>query len=326
VSLLDRLRVDRLYVRLFDLDATGTPIAALPLPLTRDAADGLTAGGREIVPVVYVAPDTLRGRGEGAAGELGVRTVREALGRCHAAGIEPREIQMDYDWTVGTRVAYFSFLAGARRELEADRARAVGEGRRSGRALLSATIRPHQVKDRKSAGVPPVDRGMLMAYNLSPPADPEVRNSILDFSVLEPYLPTLPDYPLGLDVALPCYAWVVHFENRRVLGLIPYAEAASSLVDGRAFRRDGEGLYTATMRAYVGGRSVEPGDVLRVERTDPALVLAAARALARRLPRGAGTVAFFSLDAAGIPAYSGGSDETFSSVYSALGAGPASRP
>ena len=45
---------------------------------------------------------------------------------------------------------------------------------------MSATIRLHQVKYRADTGVPPVDRGMLMAYNLLPPDQAGERSSILD--------------------------------------------------------------------------------------------------------------------------------------------------
>jgi len=313
-ALLDRLHVDRLYVRLFDLDAAGQPQSILALPGELPAA--LTAGGsREIVPVVYAVPEALKKLGENALRALGERTAREMLARCRASGLAPAEVQVDYDWTAGTRENYFRFLEGVRKGL-------IG----GGKIALSATIRLHQVKDRESTGVPPVDRGLLMAYNLSTPADPAVRNSILDMEVLEPYLRGLEKYPLVLDVALPCFSWIVHFEGRRVLGLIPYASAVRSLDPDGDFKRDGPNWLEAGVRTYVAGRSVEPGDRLRIERVDPALVLEAARALSARLPRVSRHVAFFSLDMDDLNEFSGGSYEAFAGIYSALGAGAARGP
>jgi hypothetical protein len=314
-AFLDRLRVVRLYLRLFDLDAGGQPQAALVLK--KDSMDALTESGRrQIVPVVYVVPEALRKLDGNALRALGERTAAETMARCRAAGIAPAEVQMDYDWTAGTRENYFRFLEGVRGGLAAA----------GGRIVLSATVRLHQVRDRESAGIPPVDRGLLMAYNLSVPADPAVRNSILDGKALEPYLSGLPKYPLVLDLALPCFSWIVHFEGKRVLGLIPYSSAARGFETGGDFRRDGENWLEAKVRTYVAGRSVEPGDRLRIDRVDPPLVLEAAKALAARLPRGPRYAAFFSLDMDTLDEFSGGSYEAFEGIYSALGAGAARGP
>ncbi len=311
-AFLDRLRVARLYFRIFDLGAEAEPRA--PAPLDRGSGGILTGGGRRsVVPVVYVVPDALRGRSRDELRALGSRTAGEVLSRCRTAGIVPSEVQIDCDWTAGTRDGYFGLLAGVREGLK----------NAGHNVVLSATIRLHQVRDRASAGVPPADRGLLMAYNLEPPASPEVRNSILDSATLRPYLHGVKEYPLPLDVALPCFSWVVHFEGRRFLGLIPYAEAAAGLRDEGAFRPAGEGWLEAVARTYLAGRSVEPGDRVRVERVTPPAVLGAARALATRLPRATRAVAFFSLDAPSLEAFSGGSDETFVGIYSALGAGAA---
>ncbi|SDF10039.1 hypothetical protein [Chitinophaga filiformis] len=62
------------------------------------------------------------------------------------------EIQIDCDWTAGTREKYFHFLK-ALRHYYPDK-------------ILSATIRLYPYKYTKKMGVPPVDRGMLMCYNL----------------------------------------------------------------------------------------------------------------------------------------------------------------
>lgn len=313
-AFLDRLRIERLYLRLFDLDAAGEPRSSVPWK--KESTGALTGDGRrEIVPVVYVVSDALKRLGDDALRTLGERTAAETIARCRAAGITPAEVQMDYDWTAGTRESYFLFLDGVRGGLSSG----------GGKTTLSATVRLHQVRDREGAGVPPVDRGLLMAYNLSAPADPAVRNSILDMKVLEAYLPGLAQYPLSLDVALPCFSWIVHFEGQRVLGLIPYAPAAADLAAGERFRRDGDHWLEAKVRTYVAGRSVEPGDRLRVERVDPALVADAAKALSTRLRRGSRCVAFFSLDMEGLEAFSGGSDEALEGIYSLLGAGAARR-
>jgi len=54
--------------------------------------------------------------------------------------------------------------------------------------------------------VPPVDKGLLMFYNMgkiSP--DLNARNSIYNRADAEAYLESLPNYRLSLDVALPVF-------------------------------------------------------------------------------------------------------------------------
>jgi hypothetical protein len=129
-----------------------------------------------------------------------------------------RELQIDCDWTDLTRAAFFDFVTELRVLVH-----------REG-ALLSATIRLHQVKYRERTGVPPVDRGMLMFYNMGGiTADADTR-SIFDRARAESYLARLPEYPLPLDAALPIWSWTVHTRGDRVVGLLQSTDPAE-LVD-----------------------------------------------------------------------------------------------
>jgi hypothetical protein len=65
------------------------------------------------------------------------------------------------------------------------------------------------VKYRERTGVPPVDRGMLMFYNMGRfSADPEAR-AIFDLESARRYLARISSYPLPLDLALPMWSWTV---------------------------------------------------------------------------------------------------------------------
>ena len=79
--------------------------------------------------------------------------------------------------------------------------------------MLSATIRLHQVKYYKQAGIPPVDRGMLMFYNMGKLNALTAENSIYNSNDAAGYIETVDDYPLKLDLALPAFSWAVHFRN-----------------------------------------------------------------------------------------------------------------
>ncbi|NJO86844.1 MAG: hypothetical protein HC821_01970 [Lewinella sp.] len=106
-----------------------------------------------------------------------------------------QELQIDCDWTTSSRAAYFDFL----RQLKA---------RLPVATALTATVRLHQFRRPAEQGLPPVDRGLLMAYNLGDLNQWESKNTILDTLISAQYLQPQPiAYPLPLDVALPYYEW-----------------------------------------------------------------------------------------------------------------------
>ena len=114
-------------------------------------------------------------------------------------------LQVDCDWTISTKEKYFNLLILLSNYIE----------------HLSATIRLHQIKYVKATGVPPVEKGVVMIYNLDSPADTNIRNSIFSFEKALLYLKgNLEHYPLQLDVALPAFSWGVHFHHGKIKGLI----------------------------------------------------------------------------------------------------------
>ena len=102
------------------------------------------------------------------------------------------EIQIDCDWSESTKDKYFTFLKVFKKQIPGK--------------TLSSTIRLHQYRDRKLMGIPPVDRGMLMIYNMNNPKISGTKNSILDTETASYYLKGK-KYPLKLDIALPIFYW-----------------------------------------------------------------------------------------------------------------------
>jgi hypothetical protein len=121
-----------------------------------------------------------------------------------AKKITTREIQFDCDWTDGTRAAYFDFLQ---------------QYHGLSKQIITATIRLHQVKYRLRTGVPPVDYGVLMFYNMGDIAA-GTANSIYDKSIAAKYIPALEHYPMPLDIALPIFAWGLQVREGRVIKLL----------------------------------------------------------------------------------------------------------
>ncbi len=79
-----------------------------------------------------------------------------------SVSIKCRALQIDCDWTTKTAPKYFYFLQQIREKLDAHE----DGGTFASLAMLSATIRLHQVKYPEKSGMPPVDKGVLMFYNM----------------------------------------------------------------------------------------------------------------------------------------------------------------
>jgi hypothetical protein len=283
---LTELGVDRLYLRLFDVewrtDADG-PATMGPITTATPAPAQLPAGV-EVIPVVYLRNDVFTGLPAARVAEVARWTWREVAGRAAVLGVIPRELQLDCDWTESTRDRFFAFLD----ELAA-LARPAG-------VTLSATIRLHQIKYRERTGVPPVTRGMLMFYNMgSFSPDPEAR-AIFDEAAARRYLARVGGYPLPLDVALPIWSWTIHLRDGQVEGLLQSTDPDE--LPGLDFVRPaGADRHEVTRATFLHGTFLRAGDVLKIEVTSPGETLTAARMLAPRLApaRKPRTVALFDL-------------------------------
>jgi len=157
------------------------------------------------------------------------------------------EIQVDCDWTEGTKVSYFKFL---KRLKEKSKKR------------ISATIRLHQVKYHQQTGVPPVDYGVLMYYNMSDFKDIETKNYILDLALAKQYHYNFDTYPLPLNLALPLYSQATVMRFSKVVGLI---EGVREEELNTHFKKLGEHLYRVEKTHYFKERLFYKGDKVRID-------------------------------------------------------------
>ena len=194
---------------------------------------------------------------------------------------------MDCDWTPETRDAYFYFLEELRRLLPDS-------------LLLSATIRLHQVKYPEQTGIPPVDRGMLMFYNMDNVRAADTRNSILDRSVASAYYNRLDEYPLPLDVALPVFGWVVVRREGKVVQLLSGLDERALADTARFEALGGAKLFRVKRSTYLNAYYLYAGDSLRVEKVEADSLRAAWSDLRMRLPRERRHLALYHLDTASV--------------------------
>ncbi|AZA53113.1 hypothetical protein [Chryseobacterium sp. G0201] len=189
-KVLDKATVPYLYTRFFDVDKVEgkfQPIAVI----TKDKS---FQTNKQIVPTVFITNRTLLNISQDEIKFLAEKInqlVQKKTTEYHL-NIN-NEIQIDCDWTAGTRDDYFKFL----KELK----------KISGKQI-TCTLRLHQVKDKAQTGIPPVEKVYLMCYSTSSPLENADINSILDVNTLKSYLSNIEDYPIKkIAVALPIYSW-----------------------------------------------------------------------------------------------------------------------
>jgi len=161
--------------------------------------------------------------------------------------IEYEEIQIDCDWTPKTQKRYFEFLKLLKEE---------------SKQKISVTIRLHQVKYYKKTGVPPVDYGVLMYYNMSDFLDINTRNYILDLDVARKYHYNFDTYPLELNLALPLYSQATIIRFSKVVGAI---EGVKNIDIDENFKRLKEGLYRVEKTNYFDSKLLYEGDKIRID-------------------------------------------------------------
>jgi hypothetical protein len=279
-AFLRTIEVRRIYLRFFDVawDADvggGVPVA----PVQFASPPGTTM---DYVPVVYVVNDVLRRTDRRAIPDLARNIHHQVARMADEWDMRFAELQLDCDWTLHTRDAYFALLKAIRPLL--------ARGTR-----LSATIRLHQLVHADRTGVPPVDRGMLMFYNMGKVSPDETANSIYSPGDAQGYLDQYHGYPLSLDAVLPLYEWSIQFRQGAAVERHQTVRERDLRAAG-IFTRVGDGLYRADGSFVFRGGYVRTGDILKVERVDLARCAQAARTLAAALERENRAVAIFAFD------------------------------
>lgn len=297
--------VTKLYTRFFDVvmrDGKPMPNATLRF------VDSLP-GRVQIIPVIFIMENCVRNGLDDYAEPL----VTRVLQMCETNDVPPpTELQIDCDWTLKSKDAFFRFLRRVRET-------ASRHGMR-----LSATIRLHQL----AMEAPPVDYGVLMVYNTGNANRPGSRNPILDYRDVQPYLKHVARYPLPLCAAYPTFGWqllydrngfkaILHDENLNDSTLyqpLPANALAQSLpgvpshatwlvVASRDLPELSDDAETATWLA--------PGDTVHTWTVAPDDLLRVSRALQHERSSINRQVVIYSLDTKNINRYNTEDYETF---------------
>ena len=259
---VSRSSSNRLYLRFFDLHVSGPHGPVLPIATVQIQPD-LQSTIEELVPVVFIRNEVFKHTGldnyklrqlARKTGEKINRIRRKSLGN-----VLIPEVQFDCDWTDDTQEAFFRFLelyrqSEAFQELNAATAN----------VQITSTLRLHQVKYRERTGVPPVDKVVLMAYNVGDIASAAESNSIINNQVTAQYLGRLKEYPLPYDVALPLFQWGVLYRNNQLLAVLRDLDPTAQR---NAFKKLDNANFQVTQDAYVNNQFLYPNDRIRMETT-----------------------------------------------------------
>jgi len=290
---LKQTNIEKLYLRLFDVDWNPQINSAVPIgDITITTKD---VRNIEIVPVVFITNTTLKNISDSLISLLSDNIYKKIFGKFSLFKNQTiKEIQLDCDWTETTRCKYFNILKHLKQLCKENKVE------------ITATIRLHQVKYFDRTGVPPVNRGMLMFYNMSDVSDIRTINSIYDEDVAKRYLVNFDKYPLDLDVVLPAFSWACWFRNGKIKNLINDIKP-NDLEKNQSFAKEDKNIFRATKECFLKGNYILTGDFLRTEETDYKSTLSAAVLIAPHIQNKSVTVSLYHLNGEVIKNY--GKDE-----------------
>lgn len=246
--------VKKLYVRYCDVglrDEQAVPIAPIEI-------DTFSTRGLAIVPVIYIKNEVFddiataqyapqRFWGTETLSENVAKYIEQINNYYH---LTVNEVQFDCDWTLNTKEYYFNFLKLFKEK--------------NPNLQLSTTIRLHQVKYKDDTGVPPVDYGVLMYYNMDK-ITATGANSIYNRATAKRYISSLKSYPLQLNIALPMFSWGVHSVRGEVVNLVSGLTSAEIKTLKGVVATDIPNVYEVKTQTYYKGRLWQSGDRIKIE-------------------------------------------------------------
>lgn len=295
---LDSLKVRTIYIKFFDVDWDET--GKKPVPVAKLQASGYKLQGSiSIIPTVFITNECIQRIDTSQIKKLAENIYSLLLEIKQANGFNTvPEIQIDCDWTETTKEKYFRLLNNIKQKTP--------------NTKLSATIRLHQIKFLGKTGIPPVDRGLLMCYNMGNLKNPATKNSILETEELKKYTGKLSGYPLPLDVAFPLFDWKALYRNNTYTGLM---QGLPEFTFSNSFSIPKDNRYYITKDTLLQGYDLRKGDMIRDEQSDMKEILSAAREINRHLKNTALRVSLYHLDSVILSKYS---THELESIYNSM--------
>ena len=286
-SIIKDMKVRHLYVRFFDVD--WNPFSKEPLPVATIHDIRLNESNPEITPSVFITNEVVLKSEKKQLDSLAIQITKRIqqignkMNEIKAESIaykivypqnynnkkdfkqlnydsvksvelaklkvDFKEILLDCDWSEKSKENYFYLLQKIKKEIPTSN--------------LTATIRLWQYKYAEKSGIPPVDKGLLMCYNVSKPEDFQTKNSIGTSDELAQYI-THNQYKLKLDIALPLYSWAVVFRGNKFKGILSDYEQLMN--DTIKLKKSTSDKYILQDDILIGQTYLRNGDEIRIEK------------------------------------------------------------
>lgn len=238
---LNNLKVEKLYVKYFDVKWVNNK--AIPVA----EVNWITQPNFEIIPVIFMTTDVFTHL-DSAQIKVLSKNVASKIKQLHPTS-KFTEIQIDCDWMPSIKNKYFYFLESFKSHFTT--------------TVFSATVRLYQYKYPDLAGVPPVDKGLLMYYNMGSLSDFKESNSILNNSIGKQYV-GFGEYPLPIDVALPNFNWSLVFRQGE-FQFISKSFTNASFKNNELFEHDTLNNWWVKKDTVINTTYFRHGDLIRFE-------------------------------------------------------------
>ena len=232
--------INKIYLRIFDLkfDEKNSSII---IPKVYSGFNDINT-----IPVIYIENKIFSNFKLDTIYNLIQQNIKSAIDKKIINTTD--NLQIDCDWTLNTKDSYFQFLRLLSKNIKG----------------LSATIRLHQVKYPQTTGIPPVEKGIVMIYNLESPADINIENSIFSYDKAMQYLDGyLHKYPLKIAIALPAFSWGVHYHHGKIKTLM--SDFNPENIDTLSMSKNENGYYKSKKAHIYNTHRISNRDEVRYE-------------------------------------------------------------
>jgi len=235
-SFLNKLNTKKLYIKIFDITYNES-FQFTPTIFNQKIT-------HKIVPTIYIENQVfLKIEDLNKFISTTTKRIKQKI-----KNLKVQEIQFDCDWSLKSRKNYFYFLDMMKKSFK---------------LKISATIRLHQIKFYEKTGVPPIDYGVLMYYNMESVGDFKTKNSILNNQVAKCYHYNFNSYPLKLKVALPIYSQGVLFRFNEIIQIIEGVDKDD--FSNQNFKQLSNNYFKVLKSHYFKARYIYKDDIIRFE-------------------------------------------------------------
>lgn len=305
LQLAEKMKVDKFYLRFFDVD--WSEMQKQPIPLGGLNINYEAKPPDYFVSCIYITNTVIQKCSNKDLDLLAKRIKKKSEKIAESIDsyakyaryeydkmpdstvIKWNEIQIDCDWTPKTKDKYFYFLEQLKKEM-------VGK-------TLSATLRLWQLKYQEKAGIPPVDKVMLMCYSTGNPKEYNIHNSLATYDDIAVYIEGQ-TYQLPMDFALPIFHWAVLFRDQKFKGLLRDIDLETVKSDTINFAPIDSNRYYFKSDTVIGNTYIRYGDEIRLESlSKPDMSKLIALLKDGKLKTNESTISFFSWDASYLKNY-----------------------